>query len=554
MAFNLTIAVAVFASMQGPAVTSAPATPTFVHQPPVADAVSAPAPTPLASELVASGFSNPVHLTAPKGDYSRLFIVEQYAGQIQILKNGAKLTTPFVTVTGVQVSSEQGLLGLAFHPNYQSNGYFYVNYTSSPNGDTVIARYKVSAGNPDVADPASKTVILTLPQPFANHNGGSLAFGPDGYLYIGLGDGGSGNDPLGNAQNLGSLLGKMLRIDVDHPQAPKNYGIPPTNPFVNVLGARAEIWAYGLRNPWRFSFDRLTNDLWIADVGQSASEEVNIQLASSTGGENYGWVDFEGTVPTGLGSGSGSFVAPIYEYLHWMLPGCAIIGGNVYRGVAIPDLRGTYFFADWCKSRIYSFEYVNGAVTNFINRTDELASPDDSYFIGPISAFGEDADGEIYILDYLGGEIFRIIPKTGGLTGIETFGTGTPGCSGVVELTATSSPVIGNEKFKIRVSNGPASSLGLMLFTDAKHDIPTDPFGISVATYLDFFNSSEIFEADMVSNAAGAGVSPLPIPSNPIIAGNTYTVQVFWHWPNGNCQTPSGTFSSSVGMSITILP
>jgi glucose/arabinose dehydrogenase len=243
----------------------------------------------LASYKVAGNLSQPLHVCSPPDD-DRLFIVEQ-RGKIKILQNGSVLATPFLDITSkVSPDPYGGLLGLAFHPDYASNGYFYVNYTNS-SGNTRVARYRVSS-NPNVANPQSETFLLSVSQPSEIHNGGNLAFGPgDGYLYIGMGDGGPGNDPDGRGQDPGSLLGKILRIDVDG-GAP--YAIPPDNPFVGVAGYRPEIWALGVRQPWGLSFDRLTHDLWIADVGQKAWEEVNFQAASSPGGENYGWSEMEG--------------------------------------------------------------------------------------------------------------------------------------------------------------------------------------------------------------------------------------------------------------------
>ena len=256
-------------------------------------------------ERVASGLAHPVFLTTPPGDFDRVFIIEQHTGRIRILDlaSGIVQPTPFLTVTGLSGGGERGLLGLAFHPNYANNGFFYVNITVPA---TRILRYSVSIGDPDVADPASQTSILEIEQPQENHNGGWIGFGPDGYLYIATGDGGASNDSgtghtpaIGNAQDLTSLLGKILRLDVDGDDFPydanRNYSIPALNPFVGIAG-NDEIWAYGLRNPWRPSFDRLTGDLYIADVGQGACEEINLQLAESSGGENYGWRLREGVI------------------------------------------------------------------------------------------------------------------------------------------------------------------------------------------------------------------------------------------------------------------
>lgn len=378
----------------------------------------AAADTPLTTIRVGTGFAGPLFVTAPPGDTSRLFVVEQN-GRIRILSNGSILAPPFLDIRPLVLSSgERGLLGMAFHPDYDSNGQFYVNY-SDLNGDTVVARYSVSA-NPNLADAGSAQSVLFIDQPFINHNGGWLAFGPDEYLYIATGDGGSGCDPGQRAQDItDQLLGKMLRIDVNSDGFPadaiRNYAIPPDNPFVGTNGDD-EIWAYGLRNPWRCSFDRATGDLYIADVGQRAWEEINFQPASSTGGENYGWDCMEGTACSevsdcpvhGCVCNAPGLVPPFHEYSQeGPTSPCSITGGYVYRGSAIPDLQGTYFFADFCSNQIWSLRYDGVTVTEFQDRTAELVP--DVGSIATISSFGEGADGELYICDRSGGEIFKIV-------------------------------------------------------------------------------------------------------------------------------------------------
>jgi glucose/arabinose dehydrogenase len=385
---------------------------------PPADVLAA---TPLTSVRVASGLSRPVFVTAPPQDYHRVFIVEQQTGIIKILNldTGVINATPFLDIDGLATGNEQGLLGLAFHPDYDNNGLFYVNLTIA-DGTTQIRRYQVSA-DPDIADAGSMTLILSYAQPFSNHNGGWTSFGPDGYLYISAGDGGSGNDPGNRAQDVtDQLLGKLLCIDVsgdDFPADPnRNYAIPPDNPFVGVTGDD-EIWAYGLRNPWRCSFDRATGDLYIADVGQDAWEEIDFQPASSSGGENYGWRCMEGTHCTGLTGctcNDASLMLPIYEYSHGGSPSrCSITGGYVYRGCAIPDLQGTYFFADYCSNQIWSFRYDGLMINEFQDRTSELAPNVGT--IASISSFDEDAYGELYVCDLNGGEVFKIVPAGGPL-------------------------------------------------------------------------------------------------------------------------------------------
>jgi glucose/arabinose dehydrogenase len=385
-------------------------------------ASAAAAATPLTTERVASGLERPLFVTHAPGDASRVFIVEQ-PGRVRILdltqQPPALLAQAFLDIAArvVTTGNEQGLLGLAFHPDFAANRRFYVNYTDLA-GDTVVSRFEVPANTPDQADPNSELVVLTFHQPQGNHNGGWLAFGPhDGLLYIGNGDGGGGGDDdtghtpeTGNAQDISdNLLGKILRIDVDGTNGPGgNYGIPPGNPFVGVAGDD-EIWAYGLRNPWRNAFDTLTGDLYIADVGQRLWEEVNFQPAASSGGENWGWRCREGAHDFNTLNCDGlTLLDPIHEYGHGGTPHrCSITGGEVYRGCAVPDLAGTYFFADYCSDQIWSFRVVGGGLTDFMERTGELTAGGSS--IDRITSFGLDARGEIYIADRLG-EVFRIVP------------------------------------------------------------------------------------------------------------------------------------------------
>ena len=368
--------------------------------------------TPLGTVRVAQGLSLPLFVTSPPGDTARVFIVEQRGadqrGRIKILKGGAVLATPFLTTDPLSSGNEQGLLGLAFAPDYATSGRFYIYYTDS-NGMVQIARHTVSA-DPDVANPTG-TAILSIYHPFTNHNGGWLGFGPDGYLYAATGDGGSAGDPGDRAQNVDSLLGKMLRLDVSGPA----YTIPPGNPFAGATPGRDEIWAFGLRNPWRPSFDRGTGDLVIADVGQNLREEIDFAPAGTGAGANYGWRCFEGTLPyassatTPCGSCTvpACTVFPVYEYDH-TLGRCSITGGYVYRGCAIPDLNGQYFFADYCGRQIYTGRFQGGAFTGLRERTADLA-PGGGLTIGNITSFGEDARGELYFCDQ-NGQVFKIVP------------------------------------------------------------------------------------------------------------------------------------------------
>jgi glucose/arabinose dehydrogenase len=393
---------------------------------------------------VATSLDRPVFLTSAPGDATRAFIAEQHTGEVRILRLPSYTleNTPFVTVPGISAGNEQGLLGLAFHPDYETNGYFYV-YITDP--DSRVLRYQVSL-DPDVANAGSETQILEFAQPHLNHNAGWIGFGPDGYLYIASGDGGGGYDNgtghtsgIGNAQDLtNNFLGKIIRVDVDVDDFPmdpgRNYAVPADNPFVGVAGDD-EIWAYGLRNPYRASFDRATGDLYIGDVGQETCEELNVQPSTSTGGENYGWRLREGTIQTPIVGGPAPVGAidPILDYPHpgnsercsdpgTGYEGFAVTGGLVYRG-PIAELQGRYFFADFSTEKVWSLLWDGSAPssfdgTNYTDLTDHSSDPrftPDLGSIGSISSFGEDAGGNLYVLDLFGGEVF-LVPEPGGMT------------------------------------------------------------------------------------------------------------------------------------------
>jgi hypothetical protein len=351
----------------------------------------------LSARLVVSGLRQPFDLQSVAGDRERLYLVEQ-GGRIRVLRNGQLQAAVFLDVSDrITAGGERGLLGLAFHPRFAENRRLFVNYTNS-RGDTHVAEFRASS--PDLADPASERVLLVVAQPFANHNGGGLAFGHDGKLYIGLGDGGSGGDPQGNGQRLDTLLGKLLRIDVD---GALPYAVPSDNPFRQAAGARPEIWAYGLRNPFRFAFDPASGDLYVGDVGQGAREEVDVGLASRRGGENYGWNVMEGAQCFSPASGCdrSGLTLPVYDYGHG--EGCSISGGPVYRGCRMPALAGTYFFGDYCSGFVRSFRLVSGQAT-------ELRTWSGLGGIDSVSAFGVDADGELYVVDYQDGQLYRLEP------------------------------------------------------------------------------------------------------------------------------------------------
>jgi glucose/arabinose dehydrogenase len=377
----------------------------------------------LSSERVASGLAQPLYVTSPPGDTNRMFILEQKTGNIKILDLNTQTVAaqPFLTIPANELLTngfEQGLLGLAFHPNYAQNGKFYVSYTAPGGGNAgqaKVVEYQVSATDPNRANLASAKQILAVNQPQQNHNGGWIAFGPDGYLYWAKGDGGGSGfqpgipDESDNSQDLtNNLLGKILRLDVNRDafvsDPNRNYAIPTSNPFVGKEGDD-EIWVSGLRNPWRPSFDRQTGDLYIADVGQSRREEINFQRGTSPGGENYGWNRFEGSLPYKPGPTIPNPVFPIYEYEHSV--GRSVTGGYVYRG-AVSELSGTYFFGDFSAGKIWSFRYNGTTVSQFSDRTNQLVPNVGA--INQIASFGEDAAGNLYIVD-LDGEIFRLEVK-----------------------------------------------------------------------------------------------------------------------------------------------
>ena len=374
--------------------------------PATASAVAAQSNIPrnLQFSTLVSGLNQPLFVTHAGDGSGRLFIVER-GGKILLYKNNALVATPFLDISSLVTTAggEQGLLGLAFHPNYSTNGYFFVVYISTDSKIT-LARYTVQTGDPDQADSGSANILLQITKTRSNHNGGMIAFGPDGYLYMGTGDSGGGGDPDKVAQNKTSLLGKILRLDVD---SGSPYGIPTSNPFYSDSNplVKKEIWAYGLRNPWRFSFDALTADLFIADVGQNSQEEVNFQAASSAGGENYGWSILEGTLcynpSTGCVPPTG-YMPPVAEYAHTVVThddnGCSVTGGYVYRGTAFETLKGVYLYGDFCLGKIWGLRYESGSWANTL-------IADTGYLI---TSFGEDELGELYLTDYATGSVIKI--------------------------------------------------------------------------------------------------------------------------------------------------
>ena len=374
----------------------------------------------ITATLVATGFNAPVFATSAPGDPDRLYVVEKDLGRIILLSLSTGVRSTFLSIPTNQLSAggEQGLLSLAFHPDYQTNGRFYVNLVNA-NGDVEVRSYTRSAGNPDVANPTGTTVI-TVPHPGqTNHNGGTVAFGPDGYLYVSIGDGGGGGDPGENAQNINSLLGKILRLDVNGDAFPgdaaRNYAIPSNNPFVGLPGAD-EIWAYGLRNPWRISFDTATGNLYIADVGQSSREEIDFQPAGA-GGRNYGWDTREGTLFF-EGPNSSQFVDPIFEYPRTL--GQSVTGGYVYHGPGA-GLQGSYMFADFLSNRIWSLRVENGHAIDVIERTGQIVTGGAP--LSQIASFGVDGNGALYAIS-LAGTIHRLTPSAAAGDGNDTIAGG----------------------------------------------------------------------------------------------------------------------------------
>jgi glucose/arabinose dehydrogenase len=398
----------------GPTLKTTQSPSTIPPSPPTGPASTTPGPSTATSSPRASQAFDPSRLriglenvvdvpggpldVVNAGDGSgRLFVVSQ-SGQIWVVADGARRQTPFLDVSSEIVSGgEQGLLGLAFHPNYPEDPHFFIDYTDR-SGNTVVSRWRVSS-DPNVADANSEEIILHVDQPFANHNGGAVRFGPDGDLYISLGDGGSGGDPFGNGQNLDTYLAKILRIDVDHPDDGRAYGIPGDNPFVGRPDAKPEAWVTGLRNPWRISFDRATGDLWIGDVGQGAYEEIDVVRAGSGGGQDFGWNVMEGfhCFPSGDSCDQQSLTPPVAEYSHGGGV-CAVTGGYVYRGRDYPALEGGYVFADYCTGEIWVISPDASDVRDPSTLLDSDAS---------ISGFGEDEAGELYATD-LRGELLRV--------------------------------------------------------------------------------------------------------------------------------------------------
>ena len=476
----------------------------------------------IASKLVATGLDRPLWAGAPLGD-ERIFIAQKN-GLIRLVQNGQLLATPFLDLRSkTNTISERGLLGVAFHPNYAANGFFFVNYTDLV-GDTVIARYSVSS-DPNVADAASESIVLTFNQPFDNHNGGDIQFGPlDGYLYIFTGDGGSAGDPACRAQKLNLLLGKVLRIDVD---GGTPYAIPPSNPFVGVAGVREEIWHYGVRNPWRNGFDALTGDLFIGDVGQDLREEIDFAPAG-VGGLNFGWKMMEGTLcysSTNCLAGTPpcndpSLTLPILELTH-ASGSFAITGGTVYRGCALPGEFGKYFFSDYADDKIRSLEYdpING-VQNLTNRTAELA-PGGGLSIRNIVHIGPDGFGELLIVDHTSGtsgEVYKMVPA-GAAQALAATRNGSG--SNRPCLLNRSLPILGNVwSAAIDVAGHPGAGTSLLI----GHQLGTSGVFVGGQELLLDLSSTRLFKLAMPSTG-GLDEFRSNLPCDLALSGFTLTAQ-----------------------------
>lgn len=511
------------------------------------------AQTALTTVRVASGLPwVPTDLSSPPRDFARLFVATK-GGTIRIVKNGVLLPTPFIDLQSIvqTQNGEQGLLGIAFHPNYAVNRQFYVYYTRNPDGWFVVARYVATQANPDIADPSSASIVITVQRSTTagNHNGGAIEFGADGNLYFATGDGGIWECA---SQNTLSLLGKLCRIDVDRGVP---YAIPASNPFVGNPAFRPEIWAYGLRNPWRFTVDRLTGDIHIADVGGVLEEEINYQPAG-VGGQNYGWTVMEGNAcvtsgpcpPTAPPCGSPTYQRPIHTYTH-ANGDCSITGGYVYRGCAVPALRGTYFYSDWCSGRIWALRHTGGAVTSVVDRTAELA-PAGGLRIDNVTSFGEDANGEVYLCD-MDGEVYKIVPLSPVTVGLSPYGSGTPGCTGAQTLGANCSPTLHNPGWQLVCSNGPANSIGTMLLGDTQDLAGTVLLGLRL--HVGVAPPSALIQVGFGTGPTSTAVLPVPLPNVRALVGARLYAQAAMYWGTA-CSLPPLGLSASNGLAITIQP
>jgi glucose/arabinose dehydrogenase len=478
---------------------------------------------------IASGLSAPLYVCSPPGDTARLFVLEQTTARIKIIKNGVVLGTPFLDIGAIASGGgERGLLGLAFHPDYFSvgamgEGKFYVNYTNN-GGTTVVREYSVSA-NADVADAGTFANIMTLAQPFSNHNGGCIQFGADGMLYVGTGDGGSANDPGNRAQNPTNNLGKMLRYDVDLPFP----HIPASNPFVGVPGTNDEIWALGIRNPWRFSFDRLTGDMWMGDVGQNAREEINFEAAGIAGGLNYGWRCMEGLNCTGLSGCTCNSIAltlPVDQYSH-AGGNCSITGGYRYRGTDMPNYVGKYFYADYCSDRIWSIDFDGTSISNKVEHEADIALPGGV----SITSFGEDANGEMYIVDSNGGQIYRLAEDCNPT--VIDYCVGAPNSVGAgADLSFSGNADLSDNNAALVATLCPTNKPGMFFYSQSSQMVPLGDGTLCLAGSITRLQPADFTDAFGISIRNLDFTAP-PMNSGPgqIVAGTSYFMQYWYRDP-----------------------
>ncbi|MCP3920167.1 MAG: PQQ-dependent sugar dehydrogenase [bacterium] len=513
----------------------------------LAPVLNASAQTPLTTVRVVDGLQYPTFATAPAGDSQRLFVTELTTGHVRVVDGGSLLPVPFLDVPAASGIALGLFYSMAFHPDYAQNGYVYVYYRAAAGG-AHLERYTVSASDPNRADPASRVTILTTTLPASSHSGHGPVFGPDGMLYVALGDGSSGADPTCEAQNPGTLFGNLLRIDVD---GGSPYAVPPDNPFVGVPGYLPEIWATGFRNPWRIAFDRATDELYVADVGQATREELDV-LAPGVGGQNFGWSVEEGSQPFAHACppgtpapGDPAYTRPVHEYDH-SLGDCSITGGFVYRGAAIPDLSGTYFFADFCSHRIGSLRYVNGAVTDLRDRTAEL-QPAMSGPLESIVSFAEDGVGELYVIDHGDGEIFKIVSACVA----EVYCSSNPNStSAAATVSASGSNSVGANALSLSTVDVPQFEFGYYLMSTTRDQIPL------TGSQGDLCLGQPLvrFVGDVLNSGAQGRLDFTPdltaLPQGTVVqAGDT------WHFQSWfRDHVPALTSNTSNGVSITFCP
>jgi len=502
----------------------------------------------LEANLVTSGYSSPLYLASPPGDNTRLFIVEQSSARIKIYKPASGSTITFMDIGSIVGSgSERGLLGMAFHPNYATNRKFYVSYTNN-SGSSMLVQYLRSASSQDAGDTSSAATIYgPVSQPYSNHNGGCIQFGSDGKLYMGFGDGGSSNDPGNRAQNMGQTMGKMLRFDVDG-------GAPYSandNPFYTGSGGLSDfIWSLGWRNPWRFSFDRQTGDMWIGDVGQNQREEISFEPASSTGGNNYGWRCMEAYRCTGLSGctcNSAALTPAVHEVTH-SGGNCSITGGYLYRGNLMPNMVGRYFFGDYCSGKIWSGQ-PNGsnALSNVMDHTSDLSIPGGE----AITSFGEDANGELYVVDASGGQIWRLeeaCPATA--TNYCTAAVNSSGGGAYISISGT--PSVSQNNVTVEVAGAIGNQFGLFYYGANQINLPFgNGFRCVGAGGIGIFRLGPPAQTDAFGDMTrhwDLTQAPSNSGSGAVNAGDTWNVQFWYRDPSSN---QGSTFNLSNAISIS---